>query len=224
MEHAQMDFEIQILLGCCHYSAADAGEILAMVERIPSGDFEKWYQEWFAIAERMQGIAEQSASSSNPVSARKAFLRAATYFSASAIFIDGTKDTSRGLHAWKRHLTCWERFCFYLNPAAEKVSIPYEGIFMSGYFFRPDKAGGPSATIIFNNGSDGSPPGCGLAAYLRRLRGDMPPWFLMAPVRIQCCGYRISLSATTGKKLLHRWLTSCSSAKTLTRVGLPFRE
>jgi len=25
MEHEQMDFETQILLGCCHYGAADAG-------------------------------------------------------------------------------------------------------------------------------------------------------------------------------------------------------
>jgi hypothetical protein len=41
MEHDQMDFETQILLGCCHYGAADAGEILAAVERVPSGDFEQ---------------------------------------------------------------------------------------------------------------------------------------------------------------------------------------
>jgi len=171
MEQEQMDFETQILLGCCHYGAADAGEILATVDRIPSGDFEKWYQEWFAIAQRMQGIAEQSASSGNPVSARKAFLRAATYFSASAIFIDGTKDPSRGLPAWKRHLTCWERFCSCMNPTAEKVSIPYEGILMPGYLFRPEKSNGPLATIIFNNGSDGSTSGmwtCGVAAALER--------------------------------------------------------
>ena len=41
MEDQQIDFEVQILLGRCHYGAADAGEILATVERIPSGDFEK---------------------------------------------------------------------------------------------------------------------------------------------------------------------------------------
>ena len=50
MEDQQMDFEVQILLGSCHYGAADAGESLATVERIPSGDFEKWYQEWFVLA------------------------------------------------------------------------------------------------------------------------------------------------------------------------------
>lgn len=172
MEHAQMDFETQILLGCCHYGAADAGEILATVERIPSGDFEKWYQEWLALAIRMQGIAEQSASSGNPVSARRSFLRAASYYSASAVFIDGTKDPSRGVAAWKRHLTCWELFCSSLNPPAQKVSIPFEGgSTMPGYFFRPNQSGGPWATIIFNNGSDGPTSGMwnsGVAAALER--------------------------------------------------------
>jgi dienelactone hydrolase len=171
MEHEQMDFETQILLGCCHYGAADAGEILATVERIPSGDFEQWYQEWFGLAERMQGIAEQCASSGNFVSAKKAFLRAATYFSASAVFIDGTQDPSRGVPAWKRHLTCWELFCSYQNPPAEKVSIPYEGLSMPGYFFLPDQSGGPWATIIFNNGSDGPSSGMwtsGVAGALER--------------------------------------------------------
>ncbi len=176
VEHEQMDFETQILLGGCHYGAADAGEILATVECIPSGDFEKWYQEWYAVGERMQGIAEQSASTGNHVSARKAFLRAATYFSASALFIDGTKDPSRGVPAWKRHLACWEMFCSHMNPPAEKVSIPCEGLSMPGYFFRPDKARGPRATIILNNGSDGPTSAmwtCGVAAALERGYGAL---------------------------------------------------
>jgi hypothetical protein len=171
MEHEQMDFETQILLGCCHYGAADAGEILAAVERIPSGDFEQWYQEWFALGERMQAIAEQCAASGQRVSAKKAFLRAATYFSASAVFIDGTKDPARGVPTWKRHLTCWELFCSQMNPPAEKVSIPYEGLSMPGYLFLPDQSGGPWATIIFNNGSDGPTAGMwtsGVAAALER--------------------------------------------------------
>lgn len=35
MDQEQRDFETQILLGSCHYGAADAGEILATVDRIP---------------------------------------------------------------------------------------------------------------------------------------------------------------------------------------------
>jgi hypothetical protein len=171
MKDQQMDFEVQILLGSCHYGAADAGEVLAAVERIPSGDFEKWYLEWFLLAERFQGIAEQSASSGNRVSARRAFLRAATYFAVSAIFMDGTNDPSRGVDAWKRHLACWELFCFHMDPQVEKVSIPYESISIPGYFFRPGKGSRPWATIIFNNGSDGSTCGmwsAGVASALER--------------------------------------------------------
>ena len=171
MEHEQMDFEAQILFGACHYGAADAGEILAAIARIPSGDFEQWYQEWSATAERIQVIAAQSASSGDPVSARRAYLRAATYFSASSTFIDGTKDPARGVPAWKRHLACWELFCSLLDPPAEMVSIPYEGGSMPGYLFTPGKAGGPWPTVIFNNGSDGSTSGMwtsGVAGALER--------------------------------------------------------
>ncbi len=124
LEHEQMDFETQILLGCCHYGAADAGEILAAVERIPSGDFEQWYQEWFALAERLQGIAEQCASAGHSVSARKAFLRAATYFSASAIFIDGTKDPARGLPAWKQTSELLGAVLFLLDPTGRTGQNP----------------------------------------------------------------------------------------------------
>jgi len=47
MEHEQMDFETQILLGCCHCGAADAGEILAMEEGLrQSGDAVRQNVEW----------------------------------------------------------------------------------------------------------------------------------------------------------------------------------
>ncbi len=35
MEHPQMDFEVQVILGGCHYGAADAGEVLARA--VPGG-------------------------------------------------------------------------------------------------------------------------------------------------------------------------------------------
>ncbi|WP_199775630.1 alpha/beta hydrolase family protein [Microbulbifer pacificus] len=174
MQHEQMDFEIQALLGGCFYQATDAGEILAMAERIPSGDFEQWYRQWFALGERIQSIAEECLADGHIVSARQAFLRAANYFATSINFIDGTTDPSRGLNAWKRHRHCWDRFCAHLNPHAEQVQIPYENTAMPGYFFRPavrENPNKPLATIIFNNGSDGA-TSCmwqfGVAAALER--------------------------------------------------------
>ncbi len=151
MQHEQMDFEIQIMLGSCYYGCADAGEVLSTIERIQEGDFESWYGEWYATAERLEGVARQCATDGNNVSARRAYLRAACYYAACLSMIDGTDDPSRRVPTWKKHMACFDDFYVRLDPPAEKVEIPYERTPMPGYLFKPAAAGGPFATIIFNN-------------------------------------------------------------------------
>lgn len=155
MQHEQMDFETQLILGSCYYGSADAGEVLSTVERIGEGDFEAWYREWCATAERLERTAEECAAAGNRVSARRSYLRASNYYAASLSMIDGTEDPSRRVPTWKRHIACFEEFCARLDPPAEKVEIPYEEVPMPGYLFKPDAAGGPFPVVIFNNGSDG---------------------------------------------------------------------
>lgn len=155
-KHEGMNFDTIFILGRCHYGAADAGEIFSTINRIHDGDFESWFREWYATAERVRSIAEKSAASGNSVSARSAYLRAANYYTVANNMVDGSADPSRLVPTWKNHLACWEEFCSRLTPPAEKVEIPYENTPMPGYFFRPAEIGGPWPTIIFNNGSDGS--------------------------------------------------------------------
>jgi len=171
MQHEQMDFEIQCILGGCYYGAVDVGEVLSTIERIKEGDFEGWYGEWYATAERLEGIARACAASGNDVSSRQAYLRAACYYAACLSMIDGTDDPSRRVPTWKKHIACFDEFRARLAPPAEKVEIPYEKTPMPGYLFKPAATGGPFATVIFNNGSDG--PTCamwssGVAAALER--------------------------------------------------------
>ncbi len=171
MDNQQMDFETQCILGGCCYGSGEVGEILATVDRIVPGDFESWVVEWLATAERVEGMAAGSAAAGNRASARRAFLRAATYYSACLAMIDGSKDPERRLPIWKKHMECFDRFCARLDTPAVKVEIPYESTPMPGYFFAPDGSGGPFATIIFNNGSDGptsSMWGAGVAGALER--------------------------------------------------------
>lgn len=171
MDHQQMDFETQCILGGCCYGSGEVGEILATVDRIVPGDFESWVVEWLATAERVEGYARQSAVGGNRASARRALLRAATYYSACLAMIDGSKDPERRLPIWKKHMECFEGFCARLDTPAVKVEIPYENITMPGFFFAPDAGGGPFATVIFNNGSDGptsSMWGAGAAGALER--------------------------------------------------------
>ena len=155
-----MDFEIQCILGSCYYGAADAGDILTVADLLVEGDFESWVQAWHSMAGRVRGFAEQSAAAGKEVSAGWAYLRAATYYAATLSMIDGSKDPSRRVPFWNEHIRCFDEFCSRLSPPAEKVEIPYEDTPMPGYLFKPDGSGGPWATIIFNNGSDG--PTCGM--------------------------------------------------------------
>jgi len=170
-EHTQMDFETQIALGQCYYGAGDSGEMLSTAKRIKDGDFDSWFREWYDTAERIREIAEASASAGNRVSARQAFLRAATYYALANAMVDGTEDPSRLVPTWKQNRTCWDRFCAYLDPPAEQFEIPYENTPLPAYFFRPDESDTPRPTIIFNNGSDGTTNamwGAGIAAALER--------------------------------------------------------
>ena len=169
-KHEQMDFEVQIMLGSCSFGSVEIGEVLATIERIPNGDFEAWYTEWYALAERIHGVAERCMEGGHAVSAREAYLRAANYYAAANLMIDGSHDISRREPTWMKQLECWELFCSLQQPAAERIEIPYENTPMPGYFFKPDRPG-PHPVVIFANGSDGSLCGMwaeGVASALKR--------------------------------------------------------
>jgi hypothetical protein len=160
-KHEQMDFEVQFMLGRAYYSGCDVGEVFSTVERIRSGDFESWYTEWSATAERVRGLAEKSDSEGHTVSAREAYLRAANCYAMANVMVDGTDDPSRVVPTWRKHIDCWEAFCRRLAPPADIVQVP----------FKPNDGEGPWPTIIFNNGSDGPTAGTwsdGIAAALQR--------------------------------------------------------
>ena len=75
-----------------HYGAGDVGEMLSTADRVVDGDADSWCQEWIATAQRLVTVAEGCASSGHQVSARAAYLRAATYYAMALSSVDGTKD------------------------------------------------------------------------------------------------------------------------------------
>ena len=76
----QFDFEIKIALGGVYYGCGDVGEILATAENIRDGHDDSWAAEWIGLATRVRSIAETCARDGRRVSAREAFLRAASYY------------------------------------------------------------------------------------------------------------------------------------------------
>jgi hypothetical protein len=90
------------------------------------------------------------------VSARTAYLRAATYYAVALSSVDGTKDPAALLRpTFAEHRRCFDAYTELLDPPAERVEIPYEGGAMPGYLFRPSTSETPRRTLIMNNGSDG---------------------------------------------------------------------
>jgi len=170
---ADDDFQFQFLftVGQAYEHAADVGECFAAAAAIQDGDYNSWFATFHALAERVHGIAEASAAAGDTVSAREAFLRAATYYADAAFFTDGTRDPSRLVPTWEAHRAAFDAFAARLDPPAEPVAIPYDGTTLPGYVLTVDSSGARRPWLIMNNGSDGTASDMwseGAAAALRR--------------------------------------------------------
>src|SRR5271170_7316781 len=92
-----MDFETRSLFGDIHYGAGDVGEMLTAVANVVDGDADSWVAEWRNLADRIQGIGKESLKGGHKASARNAYLRAAVYYAATNVFVDGTKNADATL-------------------------------------------------------------------------------------------------------------------------------
>jgi hypothetical protein len=130
--------------------------MLSTADRIVDGDADSWCREWIATGDRVATIAEQCANSDHQVSARAAYLRAATYYAVALSAVDGAKDPAALLGpTFADHRRCFDAYAELLDPAAERVEIAYQGGTMPGFLFRPSASDAPRRTLIMNNGSDG---------------------------------------------------------------------
>jgi dienelactone hydrolase len=154
-ETEQFNFQTQLALGGVWYGCGDVGEMLATADRIVDGDADSWCSQWIATAERVRAIADGCAAAGHQVSARAAYLRASAYYGLALSSVDGTKDPEALLlPTFRSHRDCFDAYVARLDPPGQKVDIPYAGISLPGYLFRPDPTGKPRPTVILNNGSD----------------------------------------------------------------------
>ena len=70
-------FEAKRAFGAASYGSSEFGEVMASLNRITFGDYEGWYNEWNATAERISAEADAQLAAGHRVSARDGYLRAA---------------------------------------------------------------------------------------------------------------------------------------------------
>jgi dienelactone hydrolase len=149
------DFETRSLVGDIHYGAGDIGEMLTAVAKVVDGDANSWVAEWRSLAARIQAIGDASLKGGHKVSARNAYLRAAVYYAAANVFVDGIDDAEAQLtQGFAEHRKCFDLHVSLLDPPATPISVPYEGGDLPGYLFVPADDGVARPTVILNNGSD----------------------------------------------------------------------
>jgi hypothetical protein len=90
-------FTALISLGHSYHRAGDPGKLLAIVSKIKAGDFESAWAAYHQAGIELRTRAEQAAARQHNVSAREAYLAAASYFSAGLRFLDETENPERML-------------------------------------------------------------------------------------------------------------------------------
>jgi len=143
-----------IALGAISVGAADADEVAAIAERTTAGDDESFYAAWVAAADAVVA----GAGGLEPKAARRAYLRAAVYYSVAWHPFLGPTANDHLSEAFGRETQALAQAAARFEPALEAVSIPFPGHDMPGYFV--PASGHPAGTrrplLICTNGYDAS--------------------------------------------------------------------
>ncbi|MGY1746839.1 alpha/beta hydrolase family protein [Blastococcus sp. SYSU D00695] len=153
-------FSVENVLGSVYSRAADIGEVLTTVDRIPNGHARAWVTEWTATGDRLAGEAATAEEAGALRTAAARWLRASSYYSEACDKADATGSFT---DLWERHRAAWDRFVDLTatvgDITAERIEIPYEGTTLPGYLFRRGPATEARRTLVYTNGSDGSVTG-----------------------------------------------------------------
>ena len=152
----QFWYETVRLFGAAEYGGALFGEVVAIAQKITSGDYDSWYDANNAFADRIAGEAEAQLKKGHRISARDNYLRASNYYRSSEFFLHANPDDPRVKRAYERSTVCYRAAAPLFAPTIEPIEIPYEGTTLPGYFHSPDTSGRPRPTVLLNNGFDGS--------------------------------------------------------------------
>jgi len=152
----QFSFQMLRMLGSAAQGAADVGECLATAYRIEEGDFESWHREWLELARRTHSTAEDCLAKSHEVSALEAYARAANYYRAAEFYLHGNPEDPRIGELSDLGTACFEEVVRLGTLDVSPVKIPFEGSTLPAYFYRASPAGVSRATLIAQQGFDGT--------------------------------------------------------------------
>jgi pimeloyl-ACP methyl ester carboxylesterase len=148
--HKDMDYYLSWILGREIYEGCDSKEVLEVASSITDGDPASWQQEWAAFAPRIEAQAEDALKRGDRAIARRAYLRACTYYRA-PLFIMGPTDPAFRTNVSKMQ-ACFRAAMPLMEQPIEAVSVPFQGKTLTGYFWQVDASAQKRPTLIVIGG------------------------------------------------------------------------
>jgi len=138
-DDADLDYFLQYALACQTYGGAAYGECLYAASQVRENDPATWVRAWTGTAARADAVGRSAEAAGHRVSARDAYLRAATYYAVALVCVRPREPRFAGLYRSFR--AAFRRSAALHEPAFEPVAIPYDGGTLTGYF-RPAAVAG----------------------------------------------------------------------------------
>ncbi|MBN2388856.1 MAG: alpha/beta fold hydrolase [Anaerolineales bacterium] len=147
-----MDFAFQLLMGTAVHGGVGIGESFYAASRIKDGDPDSWEREWTALGERVRKRGEAALRAGHVVSGREALLRAAVYYRAALASMRPSDPEFRPTVATMRK--SFQTGCALLEPALERIEVPFEGAVLPGYFQKAAADNTPRRTLLMIGGGE----------------------------------------------------------------------
>lgn len=116
-------FVLEEVLALSNNDGAATGEALRIASQIQPGDFESFYSAFYYMAEQINSIAESVNVTRDPISARGAYFRAASYYRAADFFLHGNLSDPRIYSLWNQALDSFEHAIALLDIPAQRVTL-----------------------------------------------------------------------------------------------------
>jgi len=153
-----LNFQALFALSAASYNASELGEVLTTIDRIHAkGDtYAAFYEAFLERGEELRTRASSFRRAGHGVSAREAYLRAASYFDQALFFVLASSDPTRKHEGevYKKMDGCWRAAAKRFAPQFQYVRIPYKGTKLPGWLITPSGPIRRRPTVILNNGSD----------------------------------------------------------------------
>ncbi len=138
-KNPDLDYFLQYALACQTYQGSAYGECFAAASHIQEDDLESWIHAWTALAHKVAADGRNAEARGHPISAREAYLRAATYYAVALIALSPRDPRFR--ETFETYRATFRRAATLQDIPFEMVNLPFDGKSLSGYFLR---AAGPA--------------------------------------------------------------------------------